>query len=227
MATLGQVVSTAQSAYLNDPAGVFWTDAILIPFIQEAHRELQLELQINGVAVIKTKSAIVTIPAVDLESWTGEVVMPDQPTNLIEPLECWERPTGDTLECDWNLMIKKSWVPETQPVNDLVYWNWVAETIKFLGAMQDNDIKLYYNAGIAIPQVDTDPLGFINSETFLAPRASALALSSVGADAKAKTLNDLAATRIDKILQYNTLGEQDMIVRRRPYRHGRTPFMIR
>lgn len=228
-ALLDNVIQMAMT-YLNDFGQKFWTKEQMQAFVAEAHREMQLELQINGIPVIKKKSAIATIPQINLSTWTGEVTWPNQSTtlsDLVEPIECWERPTGDTLESDWDLMIQKSWVPEAQPVNDLVYWNWVGEQIKFLGATVSNDVKLYYNAGIPIPQADEDPMGFLNAETFIAPKAASLAADSVGAKSKALTLGARADKMMDKILQANVLAEQNLPVRRRPYRHGRRPFLIR
>lgn len=226
MANLEQTLQIA-CEHLNDHGQTFWAKELLIPFHSEAHRELQLELHLNGIPVIKKKSAVVVVPPVNISTWTGEINMPNQPADIIEPLECWERQTGSTLGIDWDLMIQKSWVPETQPVTDLVYWNWVGEQIKFVGAVQSNDVKLYYNAGISIPTKDNDPIGFIYGELYTAPRCAALAARSIGGKQAYAELTQIAKERIDKILTMNVHAEQGMPFRRRPYRHGRMPFIIR
>ena len=224
-ATVSDVLLTAQT-YLNDFSQRMWQKSLLIQFLKEAHRELQLELQINGIPVIKKKAAVITVPAVNLSTWTGELNLPTQPNDIIEPIECWERRTGDTNENNWDLMIQKSWVPEQQPIEDLVYWNWVGEVIKFLGATTSNDVKLYYNGGIPIPVSDDDVMGFINAESYIAPRLAALAAQSIGAQQTYQRLSMIAKERLEQILQYNVLAEQSLVVRRKPYRHSR-PFVIR
>jgi hypothetical protein len=226
MPTASDVLLTAQS-HMNDFSQKMWTKEELFVFLAASHKDMQRQLQINGIPVIKEKSAVSTVPPVNLQSWPGYVVMPNQPGDMIEPLECWERPTGDTLECDWDLMIQKSWVPETQPVTDLVYWNWIAETVRFLGATQSVDVKLYYNGGLVVPSSDDAPLGMINAEDYLAPRLAYYALRSIGAKQGAAEMVSLAAQAMEEILQYQILAEQAMPFRRRPYRHGRVPFMIR
>ena len=224
-ATVSDVLLTAQT-YLNDFSQRMWQKSLLVQFLKEAHRELQLELQINGIPVIKKKAAVITVPAVNLSTWTGEVNLPTQPNDIIEPIECWERRTGDTNENNWDLMIQKSWVPEQQPIEDLVYWNWVGEVIKFIGATASNDVKLYYNGGIPIPVSDQDVMGFINAESYIAPRLAALAAQSIGAQQTYQRLSMIAKERLEQILQYNVLAEQSLVVRRKPYRHSR-PFVIR
>jgi hypothetical protein len=226
MATVADVLLTAQS-HMNDFDQKMWTKEELIVFLTAAHKDMQRQLQINGIPVIKKKAAVSTIPPVNLQTWPGYVVMPNQPTDIVEPLECWERPTGDTLECDWDLMIQKSWVPETQPVTDLVYWNWIEEEVQFLGATQSVDVKLYYNGGLTLPSADNDPLGMINAEDYLSPRTAFYALRSIGAKNGAAEMAALATQALEEILQYQILAEQAMPFRRRPYRHGRVPFMIR
>ena len=226
MATVTSVTATALS-YLNDSGQTLWTSALLTPFLQEAHREMQLELNVNGLPVIKQQSVAVTVPAIDLSTWPGYVLMPSQPTNIIEPINCFERPTGDTLNSDWDEMIQKSFIPNEEPINDLVYWSWMGEKIVFLGSLQSNDIKLEYNGGIAIPSASTDTMGFINAEAYIAPKMAALAADSIGATKTAMKLHDIAQSRLEKILQYNVLAEQGMVTRRKPYRHGSVPFVIR
>lgn len=234
------VIQTAQT-HLNDFGQKFWTQDLLFVFLQEAHRDLQLELQKNGIAVIKRKSTSFTLPKVTGATWNGVayngfVTIPTPtgttttltlPTDLIEPLECFERQTGDTLGSDWDLMIPKSFLPEVDPVFDLVYWAWMNETLNFVGATQSVDIKFYYNGGIPLPASSEDTMGFLNAESYIAPKLASYAAASVGARAVADRLEKLAMQRLDSLLQYNVNGEQAQPVRRRPYRHGRRPFLIR
>ena len=228
-ATVQQVLLTAQT-YLNDFGQKMWVKENLQQFLAEAHRDLQLQLQLNGIPVIKKKSAIATIPIVGLSPYTGPVQWPLQSTalaDLIQPLECWERPTGSTLESDWNLMTQKSFLPSMDPVQDLIYWSWIGEKLMFLGSTALKDAKLYYNGGITIPVADKDVMGFLNAEAYIAPHLASLAATSIGAPNLAGRLEMIAEKRLELILQANILAEQGMPISRRPYRHGRVPFVIR
>jgi hypothetical protein len=226
MANVAAVLKTAQS-HMNDFNQKNWTKDQLRPFLAEAHRDLQLELQVNGIPVIKRQSVAVTIPAIVLATWPGYVIMPNQPTNIVEPITCYERPTGDNLNSDWDEMTQKSFIPKQEAVNDLVYWSWIGEVITFLGATQSNDVQLEYNGGILIPVADNDPMGFINAEAYIAPRLAFLALNSIGAQKTAMVMEKLAEVRLEKILEYNILAEQGMVSRRKPYRHGQVTQIIR
>jgi len=228
-ATVQQVLLTAQT-FLNDFGQKNWVKENLQQFLAEAHRDLQLQLQLNGIPVIKKKSTIATIPIVGLSPYTGPVQWPEQSTalaDLIQPLECWERPTGSTLESDWNLMTPKSFLPAMDPVQDLIYWSWMEEQILFIGSTALKDVKLYYNGGIKIPVADEDLMGFLNAESYVAPHLAALAADSVGAPNLSARLERRADKNLELILQANILAEQGMPISRRPYRHGRVPFVIR
>ena len=226
MATLGEVIHTAQTVYLNDFNQMIWTQQQLTAFAQEAHRQMQVELQVNGIPVIKQQAFRTTVPALVPNNWPGYVLMPNAPNNIVEPLRCYERPLNDTLNSDWDLMIQKSFTPKQEPINDLVYWSWMGDNIVFLGATVDNEISLEYNGGIPVPTLDLDDLGFINAEIYIAPKLAALASESIGGKAKSVRCETIAREMMEKILQYNILAEQGMISRRRPYRHSR-PQVIR
>jgi hypothetical protein len=228
MATAGQVIRTAQSVYLNDFNNKTWSQAQLMEYLKEAHRQMQVELQLNGIPVLKQQTAQVTVPQIpDMNTWPGYVLMPSQPDNLVQPIACWERPISDDFNSDWDEMVFKSFPPKVDPVNDLVYWTWMGEKIVFVGATQDNEVQLQYNGGIPIPQATTDPIGFINGETYLAPKLSALANASIGGEKQAAKNEKIAEIMLDKILCSNVMGEQGTVSRRKPYRHGSVPFVIR
>ena len=227
MATLADVLNTAQSVYLNDANKTKWTKAQLIPFAQEAQRQLQVQLQLNGIPVIKQQTFTQLISAINLSTWPGYVVCPNQPTNIIEPIACFERPSGDTLNSDWDKMFEKSFTPKVQPVNDLVYWSWIGEKLTFVGAMQDNYINLEYNGGLPVPSADSDPIGVINGEMFVAPKLASLAQGAIGADKSSAENAAIAVNQLELVLCTKVLAEQGMVTRRKPYRHGSVPYVIR
>ena len=66
--------------YLNDINGVTWTDSVLMPILQEAHRELVQELDLNGVGVLKQQTSPILVPAGSLDLGNN------QPYNILEPI---------------------------------------------------------------------------------------------------------------------------------------------
>lgn len=228
MATLGDVKTTAQNVYLNDFNNQKWTSDQLTPFAQEAHRQLQIQLQLNNIPVIKQQTFTTIVPQIpDLQTYPGYVICPNLPNNIIEPIACYEKPTNDTLNSDWEKMVQKSFTPKEEPVNDLVYWSWIGEQIVFLGALQDNQINLEYNGGIPVPVSDSDPIGVINGEAFIAPMLASLACGSVGGEKKEIKCAKIAAIQLELILCTKVMAEQGMVTRRKPYRHGSVPYIVR
>lgn len=215
MSSVQEVLQTA-STHMNDWNQSFWTKEPLINFLREAHRELQIELALNGIPVLNNVSTILTIPAGT--KTISQSTTPALPNNIIVPIQLWERATGSTD--DFDDMIQKSWEPEVQEVSELIYWVWRGENIDFVGATTSRDIKIYYKGGIQLPIADADQMGFIFSELYIAPRLAALALRSVGG-IKSRGYNELSALaqdRLDKVIRMNVKSQQALPVRRRGYR---------
>jgi hypothetical protein len=192
--------------YLGDDRGVKFTDATLMPKLQQAHRELQLKLWLNGLPVTKEVSAIFTVPAgaVDLGV--------NQPTDLIEPQLMKEKAVGEPISRFID-MTEVNELPDVDQSDSLRYWCWREEIITLLGATTTREVRLDYIKGLTIPVLKTDPIGFILGEAFLGPRTAALA----GADS-----NEDAQNRLSEIIAANVRGSQSLPTRRRPYRRFRT-----
>lgn len=207
----------AAKVYLGDPQLQYWNFTNLIPFLRAAHRDMQLELDLNDIDVTRKTSTIVTIQA----GWTAMGVGSNlQPTDLIEPLEMAERQAGNTNDL-FDPMVQTSWEVDDLQAPTLRYWNWDQETIQFLGATTNRDVKLHYIAGLTIPQSANDSLGWINSITYLAPHTAALAASDVGNVALASRCEMKANQALDKLIRINLKPMQDRPIRRLPYRRKR------
>src|SRR6266699_3842919 len=94
MATALVAMDVARSK-LNDVAATRWTDAALLPFIQQAHRELQVKLDLEGIPVINAVSVALSVPALTTDLST----VTNYPTDLIKPEWMKEKQVG---EPDWN-----------------------------------------------------------------------------------------------------------------------------
>src|SRR6516164_3474649 len=80
------VLATART-FLNDDASANWTDASLIPKLQQAHRELQVKLRRAAAPVMKgTYTETLTANATAFST---------QPPDIIAPIQLWENaPAG-------------------------------------------------------------------------------------------------------------------------------------
>lgn len=208
MATLDVALKSAR-AYLGDTRGVTWTDTMLIPLAQEAHREFVSELELNGVPVTKTVSAVQTINA-------GVLVF-TLPTGFIKPIDLHERAVGGG-DADFDLMNEVRFLPDVTRDTKLIYWTWQTGAIKFVGATTNREVRARYTASITVPALRTDDLGFPDMEQFIGARTAALAKSSVGRDNDAAALDTIANTRMARLIRIHVKGQQSLPVTRIPFR---------
>lgn len=213
------LVETLQSAaaHLNDYGQTFWTKELLQNFLAEAHRELQAQLYLSGLPVIKKTSAIIQVVGVASPD-SGQKVAVTMTTlsDLLEPITLWERASGsseDFVECK-----QKSWEPETQGGDKIIYWDYTGELIYVLAPTTNREVKVRYNASITIPVADEDLLGFTFAELYIAPRTAALAARSIGSRNAYIDLTQLAEKRLEIVIAANIKGQQALPVRRKPYR---------
>src|SRR5215831_17068819 len=106
MANASAALKSAR-AYLRDINAVTWTDAILFPFLQEAHGELIQELELNDIGDIHRTSAIILVPA-------GNLSLPMQPVEMIDPISLMERRPHGNLD-DFIDMHRVTWTPQDDP----------------------------------------------------------------------------------------------------------------
>jgi hypothetical protein len=203
MALLSDALAIARSL-LNDDLGMKWSDAILIPKAQIAHRELQVELELNSIPVVKSQTAIISVPAGATDLGLT------QPADLVEPISIKERDAGGTAE-DLVSMTEVSFIPQASRSVSLIYWAWIGERITFLGATTNREVMLRYTKSLTVPRTATDVLGFVGSELFLGPQIAYLA---TGED----RFSLQAARALDRLIRVNVKGMQGIMHRRRPYR---------
>lgn len=207
MALAKDAIKSAR-AYLNDNAAITWTDAILMPLLQEAHGELIQDLDLNSIGVIKYQTAPIIVPAGAIDLGVS------QPANIIEPISMMERSPGTDAESFVD-MIKVNFLPEINRTTWLVYWSWMGQIINFLGATATREVVLRYKGFLTVPELLTDPIGVIFGERYLGPRIAALCYDIAGKNSD--RLNEIAATNKYKLLQRGVLADQTP-TKRRPYR---------
>jgi hypothetical protein len=232
VATVATTLTTA-SAHLNDSRGTFWAAlygtpptstayAALIPFLQEAFRDLQNELFLNGLPVLHKTALLLNFPAGTTALTLTST--PALPSDIIVPVTLFERDAGASAE-DFDEMVEKSWLPEEQQDEELTYWQWEGQQINFLGATTARDLQLNYDAGLPLPALFADTLGFTDAEFYIAPKTAAYAAESIDRYKRGETLHAQAESKLSKIIRANVKNQQSLPVRRRPYRRVRN-FII-
>jgi hypothetical protein len=194
MSVQASVVLTTARTLLNDDGATVWTDTALLPKLAQAHRELQAKLKLASVPVMKSEfTATITANSTTIAS---------PPTDLREPIRIWEKLPSDPVS-NYLLMTEQEILPNIVPVATLGYWSWKDEVITFIGATVDRFIRMQYWRTIAIPASNTDPVGFIDAELYLAPRVAALAAGSTGEEKMMASLASIAADSLNDVIQSN------------------------
>lgn len=216
MALASEALDSAR-VYLNDTKKQIWTDTTLIPYLKEAYRDLLLVLWLNGMPVIKEKSATINVNANALDLGVN------QPADLIEPISLKERTQGSSES--WIPMVEVGFEPDISKDTILRYWDWREEKIVFVGATSNREVLLRYWKSLTLPVDATTPLGFIFAEIFLGPQTAGYAAGSVGNTTLAGELLyvqsqavGIAGGKLDMIVRANVKGSQNLPARRIPYR---------
>jgi hypothetical protein len=208
MATATAALDSARS-YLNDVGKSIWTDSVLLPYLKEAHRDLQIMLFLNGIPVLKERSATLQVAA-------GAIILANQPADLLEPILMKERSSGSSE--GWITMQEQDYESDIQQMSSLIYWCWREEAINFVGATTNREVLLRYWKGLTLPIDENSILGFIFAEVFLGPQAAGYAAKAVGNITLAAENFDAAKQKLDIIIRANIKGAQGRSSRRVPYR---------
>jgi len=223
MALVGPILDTART-HLNDDGGAMWPDTNIMPKFQEAFREMLLELENNGLSVIREISTVMTVAAGD----TDLSLNVGYPTDLIVPMEMKERQVGQ-LNNQFVPMTKIDYVPNIERDVRLIWWSWRTDRIILLGATVANQVELRYQGSLAVPTKNSDSIPFIFAEMFLSRRTASLCYASVGNFDRADYYDKMAYTMIAKIVQMNVNRDlQTLPAKRQGYhRRFRTSSVIR
>ena len=219
MANASVALAEAQ-ALLNDVAKTIWTDAVLLPYLQKSHRELQVLLWESGIDAIKEITAIKSVAA-DATDLGG-----DLPSNIIVPLTLKERSDSSTSDRDWIDVAETDPLPDIEPTTSIQYWAWRGEIIEFIAPTTARKIKLRYLKGLSSVTSGASPIGFIFGEMYLGPRLASIAVESVGNSTRADELRKDAGIWIPKIIASNVKGGQSVPTRRIPYRRSFRRYII-
>jgi hypothetical protein len=194
---------------LGDSNSIFFTDDVLIPYVKEAHSEIQNDLILNGFRPFEVISIVINIPAN-----TKEIPVPPADLFLVQKIE--EANPGGT---DWMEMMERSWEPNVTPSTILQFWAFRGYKVQFVGCTQSRDIKLYYlsqNAGVVGSAASN--INLTNALPVYSSRVAYLAAQFKGRNKDAaKNLQQLYLNRLIVYLGIEVKSQQGVTYRRRPY----------
>jgi hypothetical protein len=200
MSVQASVVLATARTLLNDDAATLWTDAILFPKLQQAHKELQIKLRRSAAPLMKT------FYTETLSAYTsggaGQTGFLTPPADLISPIQLWEKAAADPVTL-YALMTESDTLPNVTQAATMIWWAWVEEVVTFIGSTAARMIKMLYWRSLPLPAVNTDLINFLNGELYLAPRTGALAAGSVGEEKTMSALAALADASLGEVITSN------------------------
>jgi hypothetical protein len=218
MATQDDVLMAART-HLNDDSAINWPDNRLQVKFQEAFRDLQLALELNGIQILNEVTADLTVPTntTDMSLVTG------YPTDMISPTWLKEHQVGET-DAFFISMTPVDFIPNVQQDITLNWWSWQMDKIVLLGALNPVIVQLRYRRKLAIPTLNSQDIGIIQGETFLSYRTAAIALGSVKDYKGRDEMNAQAQARLNDLMAYYTTHETQMLTAKRQPYHRRNWF---
>jgi len=199
---LASVALAQARTLLNDDIAAVWSDAALIPKLQIAHQELQMELWEVGSPAVRKESGLISVTAAlsDLSAI--------QPVDMLAPTKLFEYTVGSVYVGE---MTEVFYLPNLElsdiHYSTLRYWCWRKEKLLVYYASVDTKIKIQYRKLITVPTVGGDALGIAFAESYLGPRAAALAAGSVGNAILLKIATDMATSNFARVIAANR-GQQ-------------------
>lgn len=238
--TVGQVTSLVRSL-LNDSVGNVYTDTLLLPYFNSAYRTLQRKVANAGGGGFVTDDILLVVAAVPANQQGAgtQVVLNDAtappnqlPQNLLVPLKIWERPNGQAQDfVEVTNMTSNGGLPSRLQGPTLGVWEWRTDGLYFVGATQDTQIRIRYQAAFADLVGPNDFILIRGAQEALAYMCAGLAGMARGSPL-AEQMEQLATDAQEDVILENVRVNQAQPKRRRAYgnrsgiRRGGRPFDI-
>jgi hypothetical protein len=211
------------------------TAPLTFPLLNGAFERVQLELAKVGVEVSTAEAWLVGLPIMPIVDPEGRMVIDDSgtnifypsgvgnvfanhpqlPTNLVLPLNLYERPSGTANRPS----------PMKQPAGGILTieqqlflgdWEWKSDGIRTRGAMQSIDVKIFYEKSLPVLSGPTDPVpirGVVNAAAYF----GAVIFTEARGGAIAPSFKANAMEEIFLLQQISARRRQKKQIRRRPY----------
>jgi len=208
--TAQQVIEESQGL-LNDLPGTFYTFDSLLPYLNKAYRELQDYYNLHGLKTTVEVSSLLLVPA-NAESLTNP------PADMLRPITLSERTPGSTE--NFVEMDERNWEPDEKPTTHLRIWTWREETVFFLRATADRELRIRYVKSLAAIAGAGSFIGITNSKSALSARTAALGARYIGENpTRADELDSETGRALDRLIVTAIRQSQGLPTRRRRTRY--------
>lgn len=221
----GQVTSLVRSL-VNDVNQNWATDAVLLPYLNSAYRTLQRKVANAGGGGFISDDVLLVVPlvaAAQQDPGTQVVINsatapPNQlPSNLLVPLQLWERPNLSAQDfTEMSNLTNKGGLPSRLQGQSLGVWEWRTDGLYFVGATQDTQIRLRYQAAFPDLSGASDIILVRGAQEALAYACAGLAGLARGSP-QAPAMETLSQDAIEDVILENVRANQRQGSRRRPY----------
>ena len=203
---------------LNDTSAKLYTNTVLLRPANKAYRELQQNLNDNGLATAKNFTDEITIPQGIQDISFDASPDPELPDNLLYPIELHEKFQNED-DSQYVPMVERSWTPDITPSDRMQYWTWEQNEILMPGASGIVEIRIRYFGGYPALEDGDSEIHVLDSITFLAARVAALAAGTISGNYdKALVLGEDAEKALGLLLSTMVKNRQALPTRRRAFR---------
>jgi hypothetical protein len=212
------------ASLMNDTAKSKYTYTAMMPYFNLALQRMQEVLEVNEIPVMEETAAAITVDVGTTAIVASSTTQPTYPTDLVEIQQLWERLAGSSDP--YVPMYKRDYLPhylDDIPVSDLVYWTWLNQEIRFIGATTDREVKLDYIKQYFANVVSstTTVIAVMNSRTFLEFKTAAFCARYIGENpTRADSLDGEAGLSQELLTSISVKGKQDIQTRRKPFLAG-------
>lgn len=196
---------------INDVNGDNFDNDVLIPYMAMAMRELVGKLELQEIPSYNEISAVIPVLA-------GATTL-TLPSDFRTPIKLEEKPAGAPVD-QFAPMYQREWEPSALPQNSLSCWVYREDSIKFLGATSDRDVKLFYQTtGQPINSV-ASVITVIGLENVLGLKTAYLftALGLRNIELANSVIKPLMDEQWDEFSRRRVKGNQSMPVKRPSFR---------
>lgn len=208
---LASDIMDTSAAYLNDTARRLYTNTVQLPYLRMAVEELEQLLAVYGVDISHKTST-----AIDVTAGTTSLNLPN---DFMVPIQLFERRDGATKETDWQEMTEVDEIPNDQPGESLAVWSFQDNSIKFVGATGNREVKLVYIRMLSAISGASSPIDEYKLKPWLSAKTAELCARFVGRNSP--VADEIAASRVfpaeDSVIRLYVLNGQNLRYRHKPF----------
>lgn len=211
MTVLASAVMAEAAVLLNDASQTLFTNTVLLPLLSKSNDELERELILNGIQVVKKVSA-----KFDIAAGTSTITLP---TDFLAAIYLEEK-ADNAANSEYSKMTEVTDDPRVQESIYLNYWWFKTGAINFTPALTARDLQMTYFRILTPMASASTAIDIDSSKTYLAARVAELAAGHIGENPdRASVLNTDAQYALDKLIRVFVKRQQSTnSTRRRPYR---------